>query len=85
MRIKVAVSTSLVVALATGIVGAAGYFTTGFDRLSELLPLIVGSVVGAWAGVRLRDPLPDGAIRIGFAGFMAMVALRILGDAASIL
>ena len=85
MRTKAAVSTSLVVALATGVVGAAGYLTTGFGRLFELLPLIVGSVVGAWVGVRLRDPLPDGAIRIGFAGFMAVVALRILGDAAGIL
>jgi uncharacterized membrane protein YfcA len=85
MRTKTAVSTSLVVALATGIVGAAGYLTTGFGRLSELLPLIVGSMVGAWIGVRLRGLLPDRVIRIGFASFMAVVALRILGDAAGIL
>ena len=65
--------------------GAAGYVMTGFGWLAELLPLIVGSVVGAWAGVRLRGPLPDGALRIGFAGFMALVALRILGYAAGII
>ena len=47
MRTKAAVSTSLVVALAIGTVGTAGYLTTGFGRLSELLPLIVGSVIGA--------------------------------------
>jgi uncharacterized membrane protein YfcA len=85
IRTKAAVSTSPIVALATGVVGGAGYVMARFGRLAELLPLIVGSVVGAWAGVRLRAPLPDGAIRLGFAGFMAVVALRILGDAASIL
>ena len=58
---------------------------TGFGWLAELLPLIVGSVAGPWAGVRLRGPLPDGALRIGFAGFMALVALRILGYAAGII
>jgi uncharacterized protein len=85
MRTKTAVSTILIVALATGVVGGAGCVMTGFGRLAELLPLIVGSVVGAWAGVRLRGPLPDGALRIGFAGFMALVALRILGYAAGII
>ena len=85
MRTKVAVSTSLAVVLATGILASAGYLATGFGRLSELPPLIVGSMVGAWLGVRLRDLLPDGAIRIGFAVFMAVVALRVMGDAAGIL
>ena len=85
MRTKTAVSTTLIIALATGVVGAAGCVMTGFGRLAELLPLIVGSVVEAWAGVRLRGPWPDGALRIGFAGFMALVALRILGYAAGII
>ncbi len=85
MRTKVAVSTSLVVVLATGIVGAAGYLATGFGRLVDLPVLIVGAMVGAWLGVRLRDLLPDKAIRIGFAGFMGVVALRVFGDVAGIL
>jgi uncharacterized membrane protein YfcA len=85
VRTKVAVSTSLAVVLATGILASAGYLATGFGRLSELPPLIVGSMVGAWIGVRLRDLLPDRAIRIGFAVFMAVVALRVIGDAAGIL
>jgi uncharacterized protein len=85
MQTKTAVSTSLAVVLATGIVASAGYLTTGFGRLSDLPPLIVGSMIGAWVGVRLREPLPEKAIRIGFAAFMAVIALRTLGDAAGIL
>ena len=85
MQTKTAVSTSLAVVLATGIVASAGYLTTGFGRFSDLPPLIVGSMIGAWVGVRLREPLPEKAIRIGFAAFMAVIALRTLGDATGIL
>jgi uncharacterized membrane protein YfcA len=42
-------------------------------------------MVGAVVGVRLRDPLPDRAIRIGFAAFMVVTALRTLAGAAGIL
>ena len=56
---------------------------TGFGWLAELAAPY--HRVGAWAEVRLWGPLPDGALRIGFAGFMALVALRILGYAAGII
>jgi uncharacterized membrane protein YfcA len=84
---KRAVSTSLAVVMFTGVVGASGYIATGFRDPHELLslpPLIAGSMVGAWLGVKARDPLPDGAIRVGFAGFMVLVSLRTLGGVAGV-
>lgn len=78
---KRAVSTSLAVVMATGVVGAAGYIVTGFRDPHQLLalpPLIAGSMIGAPLGVRLRDPLPDRALRAGFALFMIVVAVRLL-------
>jgi uncharacterized protein len=68
----------------TGLVGAAGYLATGFRDVQELLslpPLIIGSVIGAPLGVRVRDQLPESAVRIGFGVFMVIVALRLLGEA----
>ncbi len=81
---KGAVSTSLAVVMFTGIIGAAGYVATGFRDPQDLLglpPLIVGSMVGAPLGVRLRDRLPSGVIRVIFGAFMVIVALRLLGEA----
>jgi uncharacterized membrane protein YfcA len=82
---KQAVSTGLVVTLCTGVVASVGYLTTGFGDLLSLPPLILGSVLGPLLGVRLRERLPEKVIRVGFAGFMVIVALRTLGDAAGIL
>jgi uncharacterized membrane protein YfcA len=82
---KQASSTSLAVILFTGIVASIGYIATGFSDLLSLPPRVVGSMIGAWLGVRLRDWLPERAIRLGFAGFMVVVALRTLGEAAGIL
>ena len=78
---KRAVSTSLAVVMFAGIVGSIGYIATGFSDLLSLPPLIVGSMIGAWLGVRLRERLPDKTVRYGFAAFMVIVAFRILGDA----
>jgi len=80
---KTAVSTSLAVTLFIGIVGAAGYIVAGFDRLSGLPPLIVGSMLGAWAGVRIRERLPEIVLQRAFAAFMVLVAVRVLIDVAS--
>ena len=85
LKTKRAVSTSLAVIMFAGIVGSIGYIATGFSDLLSLPPLILGSMVGAWLGVRLRERLPEKAVRRGFAGFMVIVAFRILVDAASIL
>ena len=81
---KRAVSTSLAVVMFTGIVGTAGYVATGFRDVQDLLslpPLIIGSVIGAPLGVRLRDWLPENVVRIGFGVFMVIVALRLLTEA----
>jgi uncharacterized protein len=85
LRTKQAISTSLAVVLFTGIVGSIGYIIGGFSDLVSLPPLIVGSMIGAWFGVRLREWLPERTVRLGFAAFMVIVAFRILGDAAGIL
>ena len=84
---KQAVSTSLAVIMFTGIVGAAGYIATGFrdpQQLLSLPPLIIGSVIGAPIGVRIRDWLPENVVRTGFGVFMVIVALRLFGEATGI-
>jgi uncharacterized membrane protein YfcA len=81
---KTAISTSLAVVLFAGTVGAAGYIVSGFEDLLSLPPLIVGSILGAWLGVRLRDLTPEAVIQRGFAVFMVVIALRMLAGAAGI-
>jgi hypothetical protein len=67
-------------------VGAAGYVATGFrEELLSLPPLIVGSMLGAWFGVRLRELAPQRMIRYGFAMFMILAAVLTLADALSTL
>ena len=81
---KRAISTSLAVILFTGLVGAAGYIATGFRGAQDLLslpPLIVGSMIGAPLGVQIREFLPERAVRVVFAVFMVVVALRLLSEA----
>src|SRR5829696_3639697 len=82
---KRAVSTSLAVTFCTSVMASIGYIATCFGDLLSLPPLIVGSVLGPLLGVRLREWLPEKAIRIGFAGLMVVVALRTLGSATGIL
>lgn len=78
---KRAVSTSLAVVMFTGIVASVGYAATGFNEILPLAPLVAGSMVGAVLGVRLRDRVPEGALKVGFAVFMVVTALRTLADA----
>ena len=79
---KTAISTSLVVTLLISIVGAAGYVATGFDRFAGLPPLIVGSIIGAWPGVRVRERLGEAVLQRAFAAYMVVVAGLILLDVA---
>ncbi|MGH3089835.1 MAG: sulfite exporter TauE/SafE family protein [Rubrobacteraceae bacterium] len=81
---KTAISTSLAVTVALGVVGSVGYIATGFDRLAGLPPLILGSIAGAWLGVKIREPLSDALLQRAFAVFMVVVAARVLLDAAGI-
>jgi uncharacterized membrane protein YfcA len=77
---KTAISTSLVVTLTVGILGATGYFVAGFDRLAGLPPLIVGSMLGAWPGVRIRERLGETLLQRAFALYMVLVAALIILD-----
>jgi uncharacterized membrane protein YfcA len=77
---KTAISTSLVITLLVGALGAAGYFVAGFDRLSGLPPLIVGSMLGAWPGVRIRERLGEALLQRAFAAYMVVVAVLIILD-----
>ena len=84
LQTKRAVSTSLAVVLFVAIVGAAGYIATGFrEELLSLPPLVVGSILGAWPGVRLREIAPQRVIRYGFAIFMVVAAVLTLVDVIS--
>jgi uncharacterized protein len=85
LETKRAVSTSLVVVMFAALVGALGYIVTGFENLWGLPPLIVGSMAGAWVGVRVRDLLPEGVVRVGFGVLMVVVALHMLAEATGIL
>jgi uncharacterized membrane protein YfcA len=84
LRTKTAISTSLAVVLCVAIVGAVGYIATGFRDLLSLPPLIVGSMVGAWIGVRLRDLIPEAMIQRSFAILMVVIAAQFLSSAAGI-
>jgi uncharacterized membrane protein YfcA len=85
LRLKAAVATSLVVVLFTSVASAVGYVATGFHQILVLPPLIVGAVLGAWFGVRLRDRTPDAPLQIGFALSMVIVASQLFIDATNIL
>jgi uncharacterized protein len=77
---KTAISTSLVVTLIVGVMGAAGYVVAGFDRIAGLPPLIVGSMLGAWPGVRIRERLGETLLQRAFAAYMVLVAVLIILD-----
>jgi uncharacterized protein len=76
---KTASSNSLAIIFSIGVVGSAAYLATGYSYLlSSLPPLIVGALVGAWVGVRIRDSIPEKGVRWGFSALMIVVAFRIL-------
>ncbi len=84
VRPKSAIATSLIVVLCTGMVAAVGYIATGFHQFSALPPLILGSILGAWAGVRICDRAPVKPLQLGFAAFMMIVAAQLLVDATNV-
>lgn len=80
LKTKQAVSTSLAVVTFTAVVGVLGYLYFGFDEIATLPPLVVGSILGALLGVRVRDRVPSGAIRVGFAVLMVVIAVQGIFD-----
>lgn len=76
---KTASSNSLAIIFCIGVVGSAAYLVSGYGYLLKSLPpLVVGALVGAWVGVRIRDSIPERAVRWGFSALMVVVAFRIL-------
>jgi len=84
VSVRAAISTSLAVTVVLGIVGSTGYILAGFDQIAGLPPIIVGSIAGAWLGVRVRDLLSDAFLQKAFAAFMVLVGIRVLLDAAGV-
>jgi uncharacterized protein len=84
VRPKSAIATSLVIILFTGVVGAVGYIATGFQQFAALPPLIIGSIVGARFGVRLRELTPERPLQLAFAVFMVITAIQLLLDATNV-
>lgn len=84
VSLRAAISTSLAVTVAIGLVGATGYILAGFDEVAGLPPLIVGSIAGAWLGVRVRDLMSETFLQRAFGIFMVVVAVRVLLDAAGV-
>ena len=73
-----AAGTSLAAIVPAALVGAASYAANrDVDWLVALL-LVVGSVLGAQLGAWLLHRLPIRAIRWGFIGFLALVALNMV-------
>jgi uncharacterized membrane protein YfcA len=82
---KTASSNSLATIFFIGLIGSAAYLVTGYSYLLKSLPpLIVGALVGAWVGVRIRDSIPEKAVRWGFSALMVVVAFRILAGTVSL-
>ncbi len=84
VSIRAAISTSLAVTVAIGIVGSTGYILAGFDEIAGLPPIIIGSIAGAWLGVRVRDLMSEAFLQRAFAVFMALVGIRVILDAAGV-
>jgi uncharacterized membrane protein YfcA len=59
------------------------YAAAGFDRLAGLPPLIVGSMIGAWPGVRIRERLGEAVLQRAFAVYMVVIAVLMVVDAAN--
>lgn len=76
--IREAVAASLAIVISTAAVGVYPY--VGFDEIATLPSLIVGSILGALLGVRVRDRVPAGAIRVGFGALMVVIAVQGMFD-----
>lgn len=75
--VKMATGTSLgALLLPVGILGAYAYWRAGNLDLRASLLVAAGLLVGAYAGARLADTVPGPLLQRLFAGFLAVVAVR---------
>jgi uncharacterized membrane protein YfcA len=61
-----------------GLLGAAQYYRTGNLNIKYAIPIAVGLFVGAYFGARIIIGLPPATIRRLYAGFLLLVAGRML-------
>lgn len=61
-----------------GLLGAAQYYRGGFINLKFALLIAIGLFVGAYFGAKIIVGLPPAVIRRLYAGFLLVVATRML-------
>lgn len=64
--------------LPVGLLGALEYYRRGQVNIPYALIIAAGLFVGAWVGARLAGELSDLALRRAFAGFLLVVAVRLI-------
>jgi len=74
-----AIGTSLAALIPpVGLLGAAEYYRSGYINIRYALLIAVGLFAGAYFGARIMIGLPPQAIRRIYAGFLLVVAARML-------
>lgn len=79
LRTSELVGTDLVQAVPLVLSAAAGHLLFGDFRLSLTLPLLAGSVPGAWIGAQLSSRLPGGVVQRALALVLTASALKLFG------
>jgi uncharacterized protein len=74
-----AIATSLAALIPpVGLLGAAEYYSKGYIHIRYALLIALGLFVGAFFGARIMIGLPPHLIRRLYAGFLILVAARML-------
>ncbi len=63
-----------------GLLGAAEYYRNGMINIGFAALLAVGLFLGAWFGARITIGLPLVWVRRAYAGFLIVVAIRMLAS-----
>lgn len=72
--------TSLAAVVPIAVAGGTGYLGGGAVDAVALVPLALGSVVGAELGSRLLARAPERTLRLAFAGLLIVVAVQLVLD-----
>jgi uncharacterized membrane protein YfcA len=75
-------ATSLAAVVPIAVVGSVSYWQLDGIDLPRSLLLLCGSIVGALVGSRLLSVLPEGLLRVVFAVFMLLTAVRLAFETA---
>ena len=63
---------------AVGLLGAAEYYTKGYIHIRYAALIALGLFIGAFFGARIMVGLPPQVIRRLYAGFLLVIAARML-------